>query len=290
MFKTLVVAVDPCGGGDSALRVAQSLARGASVDVNLVTVCDPAAPTADAACELWRRATLHGLDPHSWTIVRDTDVAGALLEHVARRHDALLVMATSQRSLSVSTIEHSVARDVVRRTDRPVLIVGPSVPADVAMTSTTPVLCVERSDLARRTVPVLVEWYASFVSTTPLIVEVVRPNADDGPARQRLAELAALLAGHHVHASTTLAVADDVVAALDDVAAGLVGAVCVATSDRYPDGHLHLFSSTQRLVQHARCPVLVVPAVPASSRFAQLDAATHGGGSEVTTPTAAPAV
>jgi nucleotide-binding universal stress UspA family protein len=287
MFKTLVVAVDLEAGGDRALDVAQALAGGTSVVVNLVTVCDPAMPVADAAIELQRRATRHGCDPHCWTIVHDRDVSGALLEHTARRDDSLLVMGTARRQVSVSSIEHSVARDVVRRTDRPILLVGPSVCTDLSMLCRTPVLCVDDDGLARRAVPVLVEWQASFGSATPQIVEVVHPDDDDRSARRRLAGLAALLADRGVHASTALAFADDPVAGLDDLADRVDGAVLIATSDRYTDGHLHLFSSTQRLVQQAHFPVLVVPATPASTRFGQRQARERSDPDGAMAPSAA---
>jgi nucleotide-binding universal stress UspA family protein len=275
MFKTLVVAVNLEAGGDCALDVTEALARGTSVDVNLVTVCDPATPAADAALGLQRRASRHGFGAHAWTIVHDSDVPGALLEHAARRDDSLLVMGTTRRHVSASSIEHSVSRDVVRRTDRPVLLVGPAVAPDKAMRCTTPVLCVDHSDLARRAVSVMVEWQASFPGAAPWIVEVVGPGDDERPARQRLASLVALLADRGMQASTTLEVADDPVTGLDDLAARLDGPVFVATSARYIDGHLHLFSTAQRLVQHGHCPVLVVPATPASTRCARSHATEH---------------
>ena len=143
------------------------------------------------------------------------------------------------------------------------LLIGPNVPADYAPLSTTLILGVDRDAINEQTVPAIVSWQSTFASDAPLLIEVVGPFDDERPARRRLDDVSAHLAAHHVHASTSIVVADDPISGLIDAAAGRQGPLFVAISARYTDGRLHWHSSTQRLVAHAACPVLVVPARPA---------------------------
>ncbi|HEU4841560.1 MAG TPA: universal stress protein, partial [Ilumatobacteraceae bacterium] len=127
MFQTLVVALDLAEDGDRALPVARALAMRGPVAVDLVTVSEPGMPTGADAYELERRAVGHGWDPDAWTVVRDIDAAAGLLEHAARRTAPLLVMATSARPPMSSAMFGGVTRDVLRRSQGPVLLIGPDV-------------------------------------------------------------------------------------------------------------------------------------------------------------------
>jgi nucleotide-binding universal stress UspA family protein len=276
MFQTLVVALDLAEDGDRALPVARALATHGPVAVDLVTVSEPGMPTGADAYELERRAVGHGWDPDAWTVVHDIDAAAGLLEHAARRTAPLLVMATSARPPMSSAVFGGVTRGVLRRSQGPVLLIGPDVadpwradrsPADPSSSGLSPALVVgvDRAAINLSTVPAIVAWRATFGGPPPRLVEVIRPGDDDLPARQRLDDLAAELAAHHIPAATRVVVADDPVRGLQDAAADLDDAVYVAVSARYTDGRLHWHSTTQQLVARAAHPVLVVPAraVPA---------------------------
>jgi nucleotide-binding universal stress UspA family protein len=262
MFKTLVVALDLADDGDRALPVVQALAKRGSVAVDLVTVSEPGMPTEADVWELERRAVRYGWDRDAWTIVHDVDAAAGLVEHTARRGEALLVMASSAKRQLSAAVFGSVTRDVLRRSQAPVLVIGPSVPDDFAPTPTSLMVCVDRDAINPRTVPSIVSWQSTFGGPPPQLVEVVGPFDNDRAARSRLDEIATELAAQHVLASARIPVADDPIAGLDDATVGVDGPVFVAISGRYTDGRLHWHSTTQRLVAHAGCPVLVVPARP----------------------------
>ena len=223
-----------------------------------MTVSEPGIPPAVDAYELERRASRYGWDRNSWTIVHDVDAAGAIVQHTARRGDALLVMATTAKR--PTTVFGSVTRDVLRRSAAPVLLIGPNVPADYGARSTTLIVGVDQDDVNDQTVPAIVSWQSTFVSNLPLLADVVGPFDDTRPARHRLDEVEARLAAQQIQASTRLVVAENPITGLIDAAADLDGPVFVAVSARYTDGRLHFHSTTQRLVAHAACPVLVVPA------------------------------
>ncbi len=260
MFKTLVVALDLEADGDRALPVVQALAQRAAVRVDLITVSAPGMPSAVDAYELERRARRYGWDCDSWTIVHDVDAAAGIVEHAARRPEPLLVMATSAKRPMSSSMFGSVTREVLRRSQVPVLLIGPSVTERHAPASSALIVGLDRDTRAVSTVPVIVAWQATFGGQPPSLVEVVGPFEDDRTARRRLDEVAGDLAARHVAAAKHIVIAEDPVAGLEDVTLELDGPVYVAVSARYTDGRLHWHSTTQRLVAHARCPVLVVPA------------------------------
>ena len=154
---------------------------------------------------------------------------------------------------------------MLRRSQAPILLIGPDVAVQTAEPSAALVVGVDRAAINLSIVPAIVAWQATFGGLPPRLVEVIGPGDDEEPARQRLDDLAAELAAQHVNASTHVVIADDPVRGLEDAAADLDDAVYVAVSARYTDGRLHWHSTTQQLVAHAAHPVLVVPAraVPA---------------------------
>jgi nucleotide-binding universal stress UspA family protein len=262
MFKNLVVALDLEADGDRALPVVQALASGSSARVDLVTVASPGMPTAADAYELEGRARRHGWDCDSWTIVHDIDAADGLLQHVARLEDPLIVMATDARAPWTSPIVGSVTHDVPRRTNRPVLLVGPRVPWWWTPRETTLLACVAWEDAARAIAPIT-SWQETFAAPRPVLAEVVSDVDQATPARRHLTDVADLLAAQGVHPDAEVLHGDDPVVALEAAADRLLGAVYVATSARYTDGRLHWHSTTRDLVRRAARPVLVVPARPA---------------------------
>jgi nucleotide-binding universal stress UspA family protein len=267
MFSTLVVALDLEPGGDRALDVVQALADTGNVRIELVTVSSPNMPTATDAYELGQRAERLGAARTEWYIVHDVDVAGGLLQHAARR-DALLVMATAARRPWTSPVLGSTARDVLRGSDRPVLLIGPNVRWTAPPPHTTLVACSDTdadfAAAADRAVPTIVEWHETFAGPCPLLAAVVPPEADPTEADARLGRLAELLAAQHVPTDRRVVRGDDAVRGLQDLTRGDVGPVYVTTSARYSDGRLHWQSTTQQLVHDAIGPVLVVPARPAA--------------------------
>lgn len=264
MFKTLVVALDLEPDGDRALRVVQALARTGPVRVDLVTVSSPGMPTASDAYELQKRADQFGWGPGSWSILQDVDAAGALVQHAARCEDALLVMATSARRPWTSSMFDTTTRDVLRQSERPVLLVGPQVGWTYQPPCTTLVPCIDASDAAARAVPAIVAWQQTFISPAPQLAEVVPVSADPTAAERRLQTMAELLAAQHVHVDRRIVHDDDPVTGLEILTSRVAGPVYVATSARYTDGRLHWHSTTQQLIHRATCPVLIVPARPAS--------------------------
>jgi nucleotide-binding universal stress UspA family protein len=289
MFKTLVVALDLEADGDRALPIVKALSSAGKVAVDLVTVSSPGLPSAPDSYELERRAHSHGWGPDAWSVVHDVDVADGLLQHVARRDEPLLVMATSARPPWSSAMFGGIPHDVLRRADRPVLLIGPHVPWWFAPHRTTLVACLDAQEPAERAIAPILSWQHTFSAETPHVAEVISGRASDTRARARLDRFTRNLATHDVHAATDLIHGDDPVVALDEAADRLVGPIFVATSARYTDGRLHWHSTTRELVHRATRPVLVVPARPSPLPLplTRPDPAEHVAFRDVTVPASA---
>ena len=131
---------------------------------------------------------------------------------------------------------------------------------------TTLVPCVDAGAVSQRSVAAIVRWQDSFACAPPEVVGVITPGADAMAVRGAADAMVGRLGASGVVADRRLVEAVDPVIGLESVTSGFVNPVYVATSSRYPHEYLHLFSTTQRLVQAARCPVLVVPSQPATTR------------------------
>lgn len=273
MFKTLVVALDLEPQGDRALDVVKVLARCAPVHVELVTVSSPGMPSAPDEYELRRRAEQLGCEHTTWSVLHEADVAAALVRHTARHDGALLVMATSARH--PLAVVGNTGREVLSRSDRPVLLVGPNVDWTDPLALTTIVACMDASDTGQRAAPTIVDWHATFGGPPPQVAEVVPDDDEGNVASERVRHLVGLLAIQHVAAEPRVVHDDHPVRGLETLASGGAAPLYVTTSARYSDGRLHWHSTTQQLIRDAQGPVLVVPARPRLSA-----ASVRGGGSD----------
>jgi nucleotide-binding universal stress UspA family protein len=267
-FRSFIVALDLAPNGDRALDVVRSLAAIGRAPVDLLTVSSPNLSEDVDAFELARRAERFGGRGATWTILHHHDPVLAIVEHLARHDDSLLVMATSARAPLTGHFLGSVSEEVLSLVEQPVLLVGPRVEAAPIATPTL-VVCVDRPDVAAAAVPAIVAWTRTFGSPTR-VVEVRTGDAmraaGDRDGLVGATDLAELLATSGVTASSSVVPCDgDPCAALLGCAATVSDPIYVATSTRWTDGRLHWHSTARRLVQRSTRPVLVVPAREFSS-------------------------
>jgi nucleotide-binding universal stress UspA family protein len=263
-FRSFVVALDLAANGDRALGVVRSLARVGRIRIELLTVSSPNLSEDLDAYELARRAATIGGRDTTWTIVHHNDPVLAIVDHVERQDDALLVMATSARAALTGHFLGSVSEEVLGLVDRPVLLVGPRVTTAPQLAAPTLVACVDDADLAAAAAPAIVAWTRTFGGRTTRVAEVVASGRDEPVHAARFARL---LAGAGVAAAApeVLRADGDPSAALLDFGERISDPIYVATSMRWTDGRLHWHSTTRRLVQRSTRPVLVVPVRDLSS-------------------------
>jgi nucleotide-binding universal stress UspA family protein len=185
----------PVDGSDESWRgvdVALGLARRCSGHLEVVEVVLNADDIADAD----ERLAL-GLLAHNATDVEVTaaavgmqgDVAETLCEMVRKHPGATVVMSSQGRGRSVAFVG-SVAEDLLRKLNDPVVIVGPE--AKVTDFVGPIIVTVDGSDTSEAALPVAAAWSLEL-RTQPWIVEVVQPDVADGKDDDR-AEYPRLLA------------------------------------------------------------------------------------------------
>jgi nucleotide-binding universal stress UspA family protein len=227
VFTTIVVALDLTQNGDRALPVAGALSELAEVSVDLLTVSSMHVSEEVDEFELSRRATAHGWPAHSYCIVHSNDAAQAIADHVKGRDEVLLVMATSAKRPVLGHMLGSVSEAVLRLIDRPVLFVGPHVPADFTAANPTLIHCVDSGSPRAAAAAAIDVWTQTFRGPPTHTAEIA--GRDEPPP-----------------------------VSLERIAGQFRGAVFVCTSTNLTSGH-HWHSVTRELVRRSVHPVLVVP-------------------------------
>ena len=198
MFRSIVVALDLESGGDRALPVARQLAAAGSLPVTLLTVSSPHMSEEQDEYELTRRAVANGRPADGWVIAHHDDAARAIVEHVERRGDALLVMATSAKASFTAQFLGGVTEDILGLIDRPILLIGPRVPPDLELGALTPVTCIERGDVAEAAVPAIVSWMRTFGGSQPWLAELTTSRAESTDQQSLVEPFIILLAAEGI--------------------------------------------------------------------------------------------
>lgn len=238
MFSAVVIAAVPSAGPDRAIPIGTALALRGRLPFEVLTVDVPE---------------------------RSFDVGPAIVDYMQNRDGALLVMATSGAGL-VSGSRGSITGHVLSKLCRPVLVIGPAVPEQLSLTSPTIVVATDRSHELGAALLAVESWQRTFGGGPPLVVEVMPTKAwpadptDDAVERRHVDAVAAALAANGVDVVTHVLHGGDTAQCLLDFAAQVADAMFVATSDRWVGGRSHWYSTTRRLVQRSRRPVLVIPA------------------------------
>jgi nucleotide-binding universal stress UspA family protein len=264
MFTSVVVPLDLEPGGDRGLPVATALAQRAHIPIELVTVSSPAVPEARDLYELEVRSPVDGT-PVTRTVLHDNDPAAALVDLIAERPGALVVMATRARGFLAGQLLGSVSERVLARTDHPVLLVGPGASIADPPGSPTLVVGVDGTPRSEAVLPTLAQWTASFGGPAPWLIEVLpvprEREMGDVYETSHLHRLADRLEEHGIDAEWEVAHARHAADALIEFASHVTDPILMVASTRWTDPHhRHLTSVARKLAHEARYPVLVVPA------------------------------
>ena len=237
MFSSLVIAADVGAGRDRAIPVGTALALRGQLLVEVLTIGSPDGPL---------------------------EIGAEIVVRLQNRDGVLLVMATDGVGL-MSTSRRSISGHVLSELRQPVLLVGPNVDDPLPLASPTLVVCTDRSQQIGPALPVVEAWQRTFGGGRPRVVEV-RPatgwpaDAGDEEMEGQLVDAAAaVLAERGIDTDTSVLHGGDTARDLLEFAEQFDDAVIAVTSDRWPGGHSHWYSTTRRLVQRSRGAVLVIP-------------------------------
>jgi nucleotide-binding universal stress UspA family protein len=180
MPKTIIVPLDGSDRAEAALEPARKLARQSEADVVLLMaqvfgVADPA---------VYLESTARGMEATSVrTVVCDDRLAVRAIQAVAATEpDAIVCMTTHARSGPGQAVFGSIAEEVIRRTDVPLVLVGPSVVATEGSRFEELVVCLDGSPAAAKILPIASEW-AGTLGLGVWLVGVVDPDSPAAAAR-----------------------------------------------------------------------------------------------------------
>ncbi len=263
MPRTIVVPLDGSALSESALPLAADLATHLGATVNLLS-SGWGSTTAELADYLESKGAEVGGATWSRTIAADTFPATAIATAVADPDArAVVVMATHGRSGLGKALLGSVAEDVLKTTDRPVLLIGRSAGSVVTLDHRILVVSTDGSETSVSIVDDAIAW-ATALKMSVRVVSVTRADGsavgstDGEPVLDRLEALGARVraAGLEVHVERVDA--GDAATALVDLARRLPAAmIAMATHGRTGMARTALGSTAMKVVRDAPCPVLV---------------------------------
>jgi nucleotide-binding universal stress UspA family protein len=263
MFNSIIVAFDLASSARRALPVARSLAGLGNLPIELMTVSPPPRPLEEMdTYELERLAGESCMSPRCCVIEHDDDAGLAIARHVNNSEGSLLVLATSATAPGRRHFLGTLTESVLARVDKPVLLVGPNVPATCRLNTPTLVACVDSTDTADAALPVVADWVRTFGGGRPCCAEVIATAAGDWSdvrAASRLRDYAVRLTEYRIDASWKVLHGGDPMAWLEEFAETVNEAVLVVSSADWTDWDTHWHSAIRCLLHTTARPVLVVP-------------------------------
>jgi nucleotide-binding universal stress UspA family protein len=257
MIEHLIVPLD---GGETSLRAlacAAAFAKQLGVRVTALTVTVPVMGTFEDRAWLERRAASPLVDVEPVVVLSD-DTVGTILE-AAQAEGAVLCMSSHGRTGAGEVLLGSVSAEVVRRSTKPVLLVGPKAEAPGSFRSAT--ICVSGDEASVEAAAAAAPWLRAL-GATPWVVTVVggpETSLSDTPERCMVELAAERLTQQGFEPRKLVLCERDRTTAVLDVA--LRQSSCmVVTGARPRDGieRVVLGSMSRDLVRSARLPVLVV--------------------------------
>lgn len=260
MTSTIVVPLDGSDFSEKALPVADLVARRLGVPLTLLT--SGWGSTVDEL-ERYLNAEATSLSGTATTVVVPDTFPATAISQTLEGRDAIVVMATHGRSGIGKAILGSVAEDVLRGTDRPLMLVGPGGDPAAALGGGPLVVSTDGSETSASVVP----WAATWAKALGLQVRLVTVTRADGTPlgtedaaelEARLASMADALRAEGLEVEVETLTGNDAASALVDLANNLpAGLLAMATHGRTGLARTALGSTAMKVVHDARCPVLV---------------------------------
>jgi nucleotide-binding universal stress UspA family protein len=254
-FDSLIVPHDLSGLADRAVPIVGGLARRGGLSVRLVTTASPGLDLTQDRTDLAAHARrIHGC-PVTPVVLESNEPADELAEFARRHPGALLCVGTHGRTALGELVLGSMTDDLLHHHLGPVLVVGPRVDHDVALSDNL-LVGVDEYALESSLFDVANAWQLTFGGTIELFEAVVRtrPTAKLEPTPE-LREAQSLAPT----ALTTIVESHDPVSAILDAASASDSVIAVASHLRSGVERAVLGSVAWEVVRWSPTPVLVVP-------------------------------
>jgi nucleotide-binding universal stress UspA family protein len=258
------VPLDELHHSERALIPALNLADQTGAEIVVVTV-RPGGRTGDEERELEPALIRSGAASARVEVVEARAASTGIAACAAEQPDPIICMATHARTRGGVLILGSVAEELIRATDVPIVFVGPEVPAELRHRYEDLVVCLDGSHAADAVLPT-VAALASEAGLAPWLVQVVDPDwsgpeaatGDDVGESFALRSRAAELRRAGLEPNWETLHGPDAAAAIDDFARSRRDAmIAMTTHGRSGLSRVTAGSVTISVIRHAAVPVLV---------------------------------
>ncbi len=260
MINTIVVPLDGSDLSHAALPIANELA--AALDSSIVLLASGWGSTVEELQNYLKDKGTELSVPFDTSVVPDTFPATAIAAEVKNTEDAI-VMATHGRTGFGKALLGSVSEDVLKRSDHPVLLVGPGAKSFTSFANNTMVVTTDGSPISAMILPRAARW-AKALSMNIVVLSATAAGGSplggtDPDALANAVESAVAFftrEGIDVRSETVIGAdaADAVSTWANDNNAALVA---MTTHGRGGLARTALGSTTMRTVHNCHCPVLV---------------------------------
>ena len=260
MINTILVPLDGSELSQSALPIANELAE--AVDASVMLLASGWGSTvAELETYLNERATTLTA-PSMISVVPDTFPATAIANAVNGPEDAI-VMATHGRTGLGKALLGSVAEDVLKRSDHPVLLVGPKAAAFTSFRGSTMVVTTDGSPISAMILPRASRW-AKALEMDVVVVSATAAGgtplggADPTALATAVESAISFFTREGIPARGETVIGADAADAVADWAnENHAAMVAMTTHGRGGLARTALGSTTMRTVHKCHCPVLV---------------------------------
>lgn len=262
--KTIVVPLDGLKFSERALLPAVNLSKQSGAEIVVLTV-RPGGATGDEASELEPAMIRAGAGSARIVVVEARSAADGIAARAASEPEAVICMTTHARSRAGQAMFGTVAEELIRRTDVPILFIGPAAATPKDQRYEQIVVCLDGSHAAAEVIPVATT-FAGDLGLDPWLVEVVDPHwrevtsADgiDIEESYALHRVADELRTSGLDANWENLHSDDPAAAIEEFAGTLRSPIiAMTTHGRSGLARVAIGSVAMSVVRRATCPVLI---------------------------------
>jgi nucleotide-binding universal stress UspA family protein len=253
--KTCVVALDGSQYSERIVGAAHTVA--AQADAALVGVIARPGGVSGPDDYLDEAAVRAGVTFTRTHVYRDRLAASALISAARDERDAVVVMTTHARRGLAQAIFGSVAEEVIRRTEVPLVLGGPGFDVELAAACERYdelLVCLDGSPAAAEVLP----RAAAFAAALGVSVSVVGVVADADETPDWAAAAVQVFTDAGLTASFTAVTGNPAVAIVAHASARPHAILGMTTHGRSGLARVAVGSVTMEVVRHAPCPVFVV--------------------------------
>lgn len=254
MTDALIVPLDGSDLSETAVPVAEQLGQALGAPITLLT-SGWGSNVSDLDGYLNANAAML-TTPCTTVVIGDTFPATAIVDAIHAPSD-VIVMATHGRSGIGRALLGSVAEDLMKRVENPVVLIGPNAGAGVSVTGGTLLVTTDGSPRSAMILPTA-SRFAKALDLSVVVVTVGPPGGEDDDLLRAASASVGFFRSEGGDATHQHLVGTDVAGSIVDLAEQIPASLlAMTTHGRGGFGRTAMGSTTMRVVHRGPCPVIV---------------------------------